>query len=249
MVRCGRRAAAGYPRAYAKPRHPVDSPASSCRRPGRHRVRKRPVRTASRRYSPKRAGRRRLRARPPVARRALRRPLLHRRRDNRHLLPAGLPGPAAEGRQRPLLRLRGRRGSRRLSPLPAVPARDGAGHAGMERIPGHGAAGAAPDRRRGPRRCRRRRTGPATRRQPTASAPTLRPPRRRVAGTGRFDVPPPPGQTADRRHRPAVHRGRAGRRIRKRPPLQRRAAPGIRPHAARAAPSTPAGAGGPRSTR
>ena len=62
-------------------------------------------------------------------RRALRRALLHRRPDDRDLLPADLSGALAEARERPLLPDRGRCRSRRAAALPPLPARGRAGDA------------------------------------------------------------------------------------------------------------------------
>jgi len=58
-------------------------------------------------------------------RRAVRRSVLHRREDHRHLLPSDLPCAHAAAQERPLLRLRRGRGRGWLPSLPPLPA----GHA------------------------------------------------------------------------------------------------------------------------
>ena len=194
------------------------------------------------------AGRRDLRTSPPVTRHPLRRPFLRRGRDHRHLLPARLSGSASEGRARALLPLRGSRREGGISPLPALSPRSVAGKSGMVGIPGHRAPRSAPDRGRGARRCRHGRPGATTRHRRPTSGPAVQSPRWRVAGTGRFDVPPSSREAADRRHRPAVRRGSPGGWVRQRPPLQRRVPRRLRSRTARAAPPA-AGAGRSGSAR
>ena len=98
------------------------------------------------------AGPRCLLPRAEGARCALRRQLLHRRDQHRHLLPAGLPGAHAAARELPLLRPRRAGRGAGFRPLPALPARAGAAGAalvaaGRERRAGP--AGGAPARRAG----------------------------------------------------------------------------------------------------
>src|SRR5262249_27027141 len=63
----------------------------------------------------------RVRSRESRAGRALRRPVLHGRADDAHLLPANVSGEARQVAQRRVLRHGGGRRARRLSSVPALP--------------------------------------------------------------------------------------------------------------------------------
>jgi hypothetical protein len=144
------------------------------------------------------------------ARRALRRRVLHRRHQHRHLLPAGLQGADAAARELPLLRpCRAGRG-RGLPALPALPARAGAAGAalvdsGCQRVLAQQAArlldepeawDAEPSVES--------LAGPAGHQRP-APAPHLRAAAGRVAAAVPADAPPAHGQATAGRHRPADH--------------------------------------------
>ena len=74
-----------------------------------------------------------LRPGAPLARCALRRSVLHRRDEHRHLLPPHLPRPHCKRRERSVLSERCRGGRRRLPPVPSLSPRGLAGHTGVAR--------------------------------------------------------------------------------------------------------------------
>ncbi|CAD5928874.1 protein of unknown function [Streptomyces sp. KY70] len=177
-------------------------------------------------------------------RRTVRRRVLLRRRDHRHLLPAELPRRHPQTRQRALLPDGGRRTGGRLPGLPAVPPRRRARLRRVER----------PRRCRRPRHAadRRRRGGPRGRPRPRRAARLQRPagpaPAQRRAGRRtrrarpRPALPHRPGPPPD--HRPARHRDRLRGRVRQRAPVQRHHPPDLRPH-----PQRPARGGRDRARR
>ena len=177
-----------------------------------------------------------LRARAPVARRALRRTLLHRRAHDADLLPAGLPGEAAARAQRRVLPHRGGRRRSRVPPLPALSPEAEPGHPRLVRRARDRRPRAAADRRRVARRRSRRSAGSrAARGHPAPSAAAVpAAPRRRAA---RGDPHPPRShrEASARRDRPRHGDDRVRRRLRQRAPLQRDVPRSLRPHAARAA--------------
>ncbi len=87
-----------------------------------------------------------LRAGGPVEGRPVRRVVLHRGPDHQDLLPAELPGGAAEGREHALLPERGRGPAGRVPRLQAVPPGRQPGLAGVERPGRPGRPGDAADR-------------------------------------------------------------------------------------------------------
>ena len=138
----------------------------------------------------------------------------------RALLPHGRGGPGG-----------------RLPPLPALPAGDrrpisAPGAASSNTVARALAlieAGALDE-------ARRRRPGRAARRRRAPAAPAVPPASRRLAGRGRADAARAAGQAADPRDAAADGRGRAGRRVRQRPAVQRDLPAPLRAARRRAAP-------------
>ncbi len=170
-----------------------------------------------------------LRARRPVQGRAVRRLVLHGGRDHPHLLPAQLPGRAAQAGEHELPPERGGLPAGRVPGLQALPARH------QPRLPG-----VEPARRpRGPRHAadRRRRRGPRGRARPRRPArlqhPAGRAPAARRTRRGPARARPRPA----RPDRPAAHRDdgpahggdRLRRRLRLDPHVQRHRPRGLRP--------------------
>ena len=151
----------------------------------------------------------------------LRRGVLHRGPDHRHLLPALVPGAHPGTGQRHLPPHRSERARRRLPRLQALPARRDARQPRVGRRRRRRRAGDAPDRRRSrrPRGCRR--AGPPGRLHPAPPRPAPDPGARRgPAGAG--PGPSRPERAgAHRDHRPAADRRRVRGRLRQRPPVQR----------------------------
>ncbi len=147
-----------------------------------------------------------------VARPSLRRGLLHRGADHRHLLPPVLPGPHAGVPQRHLPPERRLGPGRRLPRLQALPARRHPGQPRLGRRRDGGRPRHAADRRRGRRPRGRRRAGPPGRLHAATPHPAAhRRARRRPAGAG-----PGPSRAdragARRDHRPRLRRRRVRRR-------------------------------------
>ena len=142
--------------------------------------------------------------------------------DDANLLPAHLLGTDAGQRPLPVLRQRRGGGARGVPPVPAVPARAGAGACPGRRTGTDRAAGRGTHRGRGAQR----------RRQPGDAGPRARPelatapPRdpagiRRLTGRARSNPPAAPGQATADRDEPAHDRGCPGQRLRQPPPVQR----------------------------
>ena len=180
----------------------------------------------------------------PVQGRPLRRLVLHRGRHHRDLLPAELPGGAAQAAEHEVLPERRRRPAGRIPGLQAVPAGRQPRLAAVERARRPGGPGHAADRRRRHRPRRRARAGrPARLQRPPDRAPAARRARRGPAGPGPGAAGPdrPP---ADRDQRAADGRRRVRGRVRQHQDVQRHRARGLRP-----LPDRAAQARGPRAAR
>ncbi len=142
------------------------------------------------------------------ARRAVRWPLLRGGDLDRNLLPPGLPRPARQVRELPVLPVGGRSPRRRLSSLPALPARDSTRCRLVARHLQHGVAWPCTNRRGRARRSRQREwtCGTARRWRPPAPS-SVQATSRRVAGHGRADPPGPLREAAYPRN--ALANGRA----------------------------------------
>jgi len=161
-----------------------------------------------------------LRSRPPLARRAVRRPILHRRHQHRHLLPADLPGACAEGREYQVLPDGRRRGGRGIPPLSALSARSFSRDTRLARHIGGRVPGASAHRRgRSGRRGSRTAGGPPRSHRP-ASAKALPTAPRRGAARGRANAPRSLCEEAPRRDLSWLRRGRVRLRFWKRPSVQ-----------------------------
>ena len=162
--------------------------------------------------------------------RPLRRDVLHRRPDDRDLLPAVLLGPHPAPAQRRFLPQFGGRPAGRLPGLQDVPARRHARLGGLEHPRRPGRPGRPADRRRRGRPGRGRGPGPRTGllRAPAQPGPGRRA-RRAAAGAGpgpaRPDRPDPAGE-----HRPRGLGRRLRGRFRQHPAVQRHHSRGLRQH-------------------
>ena len=154
---------------------------------------------------------------------AVRRRLLRRCDVHRHLLPADLPGENAAGKQLPVLPHRPGDRAGRLSSVPALPARAGAGKRAGGRCPADRAADRpAAGGRRDRRECRARRNRRPVRAQLAADPPHRPEGARRAADPAAADAAAAPGQAAAHGNRAAGDRDRLRQRVLEPPPIQRR---------------------------
>jgi hypothetical protein len=176
------------------------------------------------------------RARPPV-----RRAVLHGCLDHSNLLPPNLSGEAGQVAQRRLLSLRGRRRARGIPPLLAVSSGSGARDARVAGRRRDGLpSGAAPrgwlprrwPDRRGSRRCARH--------DRSASPPSVRALRGRLAHGCRDDPAGTAREGAGRRDHAADVCDRLRRGVREHPTVQRRIPRDVSPVADRRPPGSPA---------
>ena len=176
-----------------------------------------------------------------VARPALRRRLLLRSPDHRHLLPPVVPGPHPGVRQHHLLPEPGGRAGCRLPGLQAVPPRCHAGQPRLGRRRDRCRPRDAADRRRRRRPRRRRGPGPAGRLHAPPPVPhPHRRARRRAVGPGSREAGADRAG-ADRDHRPQLRRRGVRGRLLQRAAVQRHRARGLRrqPHPAPRSPRRP----------
>ncbi|MGC0373720.1 hypothetical protein RKD28_001236 [Streptomyces sp. SAI-229] len=176
-----------------------------------------------------------LRARRAVEGRAVRRLVLHRRPDHRHLLPAELPGGPAQGREHGLPPERGGLPAGRVPGLQTLPARHQPRLTGVEPAGRRGGPRHAPDRRRRRRPRRRHRS----RRPARLQHPAGRTPAPRRAGRGPPRARPRPARpdraAPHRDHGTADGGDRLRGRLLLRPHLQRHRPRGLRTHPGRTA--------------
>ena len=177
-----------------------------------------------------------VRSRAGRARPAVRRAVLHGRLDHSNLLPPHLSGEAGQVAQRRVLFHRRRRRARGIPPLLAVSSGSGAGDA---RVAGRGGiglpSGAAPRGRlsrrwpdcRGSRGCARHGR--------SASPPSVRALRGRLADRRRDDPAGAAREGAGRRDHAADVHDRLRRGVREHPTVQRRIPRGVSPPAVRRA--------------
>ena len=138
------------------------------------------------------------------ARPALRRTVLHRRGDDRHLLPADLSGAEPARAERAVLRDSRWRSRCRVPALPSLPSRGCAGNAGLAGHIGYGIARSPADRRARPRRSPSRSLGLEPRHRIEASAPSVRRAHRRIATRCASHAPTASCETTARRNLSAV---------------------------------------------
>ncbi len=155
------------------------------------------------------------------ARPALRRAILHRRRDDRDLLPPDLSRAQPARAERAVLRDGGWRGSRGLPSVPSLPSRGRAGHPSVAGHVGNRLSWLAPDRRAWSRRPPRGNTRCQTRHRAETLAPSVYRAHWRVPARSARDAPLTPREATARRYVPALCCGRFGRRVRQRETVQR----------------------------
>ena len=168
-------------------------------------------------------------SRDRVARRAVRRPVRHRRALDRHLLPTSCPAPRRSSRTSPSTARVPAGAPRRLPRVQALPARGDARQPRVGPPRGRRRPGDAPR----PRRRRRTRRRPRPRRRVGYSERQLNRILMAELGAG-----PEGTRRAHRAQtaralitgRPADRRRRLRRGLRQRPPVQRHRARGLRPH-------------------
>jgi hypothetical protein len=180
-----------------------------------------------------------MRARAGLARPAVRWAVLHGCPDHAHLLPSHLSGEASQVTQRRVLSLRGRRRARGIPPLLAVSSGSGARDARVAGRRRDGLPSGAAPRGRLPRRWPDRRgSRRCARHDRSASTPSVRALRGRLADRRRDDPAGTAREGAGRRDHAADVRDRLRRGVREHPTVQRRIPRGVSPVADRRPPGS-----------